>query len=226
MAGVVAYVVLALAAWISGRAWLASLAVFILASALLSPALRRRSIVAWLGWIVLALVLGLLAEHGEGRLALDALPILVNAALSAVFASTLVRGREPLIARFIAILEGPQRLALPRVAAYARSLTWAWALLLGLQALALAAVLCLVPGGLFEAFGLPRSDAFAAPGWRLYLRIGGYMLVPLVLALEYAYRRWHLRGLPHPSLPAFIARLVHSWPALLRSLGNDRSATR
>ncbi|HEY6943068.1 hypothetical protein, partial [Dokdonella sp.] len=222
LAGVAAYVLLAFAASYSGRAGLAALAVFVLASALLSPALRRHSVAAWSAWLALALLLGLLAERGEGGLALDALPILVNAALCALFAGTLRRGREPLIARFIAILEGRDRLALPRVAAYARGLTWAWALLLGIQACVLAAILCVVPGGVLAAFGAsPPAAVFAAPAWRVYLHAGGYALVPLVFVLEYAYRRVHLRDVPHAPLPLFVARVVRRWPALLASLAAE-----
>ncbi len=221
LVGVAIYFALALAASYSGRAWLAALAVFVLASALLSPALRRRSVVAGFAWLAIAVLLGLLAGHGEGRLALDALPILVNAALGVLFASTLRRGREPLIARFIAILESRERLASPRVAAYARQLTWAWALLLGAQACVLGAILCLAPDGVLAAFGATPPAAFATPGWRLYLHVGGYALVPVVFVLEYAYRRVHLRDEPHASLPLFVARVVQRWPALLESLAAD-----
>ena len=219
--GVLAYLALALLASSSGRGGLAALASFVLVGAVLSPALRRRSVVAWCALAAAAFALGLLAAAGEGLLALDALPILVNAALCALFAGTLRRGREPLIARFIAILEGRERLALPRVAAYARNLTVVWALLLGLQACLLGAIFCLAPGGLFTAAGWPVPAVFAAPGWRLYLQVGGYALVPLVLVLEYAYRRWHLRDIEHPSLPRFVARVVQRWPALLHGLAAD-----
>ena len=224
--GLLAYLVLAVAASSSGRGGLAALALFVLVGALLSPALRRRSVTAWCAWAGAALALGLLAASGEGLLALDALPIIVNAALCALFASTLRRGREPLIARFIAILEGRERIALPRVATYARNLTRVWALLLGLQACLLGAIFCLVPGGLFAAFGWPVPALFALPGWRLYLHVGGYALVPLVLVLEYAYRRWHLRELDHRSLPHFVARVVQRWPALLHSLAADAGRSR
>jgi uncharacterized membrane protein len=193
----------------------------VLVGAVLSPALRRRSVAAWCAFAGAALALGLLAAGGEGLLALDVLPILVNAALCALFAGTLRRGREPLIARFIAILEGRERLALPRVAAYARNLTRVWALLLGLQACLLGAIFCFAPGGLSTAVGWPVPALFASPGWRLYLHVGGYALVPLVLVLEYAYRRWHLREIEHPSLPRFVTRVVQRWPALLHGLAAD-----
>jgi uncharacterized membrane protein len=221
LCGVLAYLVLAAVASASGRGGLAALALFILVGALLSPALRQRNVPAWCAWGGAGLVLGLLAASGEGLLALDALPILVNAALCALFAGTLRHGREPLIARFIAILEGRERLALPRVAAYARNLTRVWTLLLGLQACVLGAIFCLSPGGLFFAFDWPTPALFALPGLRVYLHVGGYALVPLVFVLEYAYRRWHLREVAHPSLPRFVARVVQRWPALLHSLAAD-----
>ncbi len=221
IAGVLAYFVLATWASSGGFGWLAAFALLVLVGALLSPALRRRSVAAWGVVAAATLALGLLAASGEGLLALDALPILVNAALCVLFAGTLRRGREPLIARFIAILEGRDRLALPGVAAYARNLTRVWAVLLGLQACLLGVIFCLAPGGLFAAFGWPLPALFALPGWRLYLHVGGYALVPLVLVIEYAFRRWHLRGIEHPSLPHFIARVVQRWPALLHSLAAD-----
>jgi len=224
--GVLAYLVLAVLASSSGRGGLAALALFVLVGALLSPALCRRSVAAWCVWAGAALALSLLAASGEGLLALDALPIIVNAALCVLFASTLRRGHEPLIARFIAILEGRERLALPRVTIYARNLTWLWALLLGLQACVLGAIFCLAPAGLFAAFGWPVPALFAQPGWRVYLHVGGYALVPLVLVLEYAYRRWHLRELDHRSLPHFVARVVHRWPVLLHSLAADAGRSR
>jgi uncharacterized membrane protein len=219
--GVLAYIVLATLASSGGIGWLAAFALLVLVGALLSPALHRRSIAAWSALSGAALALGLLAANDEGLLALDALPILVNAALCALFAGTLRHGREPLIARFIAILEGRDRLALPRVADYARNLTRIWALLLGVQACVLGAIFCLAPAGLFAAFGQPVPALFALPGWRLYLHVGGYALVPLVLVIEYSYRRWYLRGIQHPSLPHFVARVVQRWPALLQSLAAD-----
>ena len=226
LAGIAAYVALALAASYSGRAWIGALAVFVLAGALLSRALRRRSAAAWSGWLALGALLAAMSAHGEARLALDALPVLVNAALCVLFASTLRAGREPLITRFVAIVEGPERAAQPRVARYTRRLTWVWTTLLGAQATLLALVLGFAPDGLAAAFGGPALAAFGAHGWRLYLHAGSYLLVPVVLVVEYAFRRAHLRELPHPSLPTFVARVVQRWPALLHGLAADAARER
>jgi len=226
LAGVVAYVALASAAWYSGEPWPGALAVFVLAGAVLWPALRRAHAAAWLGWLGLGALLAALAARGEASLALDALPILVSAGLCALFASTLRRGRQPLIARFVAILESPERAAQPRVARYTQRLTMLWAILLGAQALLLAFVLGFAPGGVSAALGGPSIAALDARGWRLYLHAGGYALVPVVFVLEYAFRRVHLRDLPHPSLPAFVARVVQRWPALLHGIAADAARER
>jgi uncharacterized membrane protein len=201
-------------------------AVFALVSVLLLRGLRRGGVVAWLLWIGVAILLAWLARRGQGQLALDSLPIVINAALCLVFARTLGASHEPLIAHIIGVLEGPQRLALPRVAGYARHLTLAWALLLGLQACVLLVVVaCTVPDGILASFGIdppwPVSHA-----WRWYLHLGSYALVLGFLVLEYAFRRWHLRHLPHAPLPVFIARLARRWPALVASFaaGTSRSA--
>ncbi len=207
------------------RSGLAALAVVVLGAGVLWPALRRGHTAAWAGLAACAALALWCALQGAGWLLVDALPVLVNLGLCALFARTLRRARQPLIARFIAILEGPARAAEPRVARYARALTLAWALVLGLQGLLLGMIVLAMPQGVFDALALP-GPRLAAPGWRWYLHVGSYGVVGAFLVLEYGYRRWHLRGLAHPSLPAFLLALVRQWPALLRSLGEPASRGR
>ena len=222
-----AYVAVLGAAFITGRAWLDELAAFMLVSLLLWPGLRRGSIAAALLWLIAAIVIAALALTGRGELALDFMPVLVNAALCTLFARTLARDREPLIARVIATLESPARLLLPRVADYARQLTWAWALLLGGQATLLTLlIVCAVPDGLLASFGMRPPIEITGHGWRWYLHLGSYTTVLAFLVVEYAYRRWHLRHIPHASLPTFVARLVRRWPALARSFLDDAPTRR
>ena len=216
------YVVVLVAAFASARAWLEELAAFMLISLLLWPALRRRSVVAGSMWLIAAIAIAALALAGRGALALDFMPVMVNAALSALFAQTLARGSEPLIARVIAVLETPERLTLPRVAAYARALTLAWSVLLGAQAIVLALlILCAVPDGLLASFGIEPPVAITGNGWRWYLHLGSYTTVLAFLVVEYAFRRWYLRHIEHVSLPVFVTRLVRRWPALSRSVMHD-----
>jgi uncharacterized membrane protein len=208
---------LLLAAFASGSALLDELAAFALVSLVLLPGLRRGRVLAWSLWLGVAAVLAWLAWLGHGQLALDSLPVLINGALCIVFARTLGANREPLIARIIGVLEGPARLDLPGVERYARQLTRAWAIVLGVQACVLFVVVaCAVPDGLLASFGVDPPLAIAQ-AWRWYLHLGSYALVLGFLVLEYAYRRWRLRHLPHMPLPLFIARLARRWPALAAS---------
>jgi uncharacterized membrane protein len=220
----VVYLLVLASALLSGRVWLEDVAAFLLATLLLWPALRRRSVLAGLLWLAIAIGIAALSVSGRGSLALDFTPVMVNAALCSVFARTLAPGREPLIARVIAVLESPARLALPHVADYARKLTFAWALLLGAQALLLTIlILCAVPDGLLSAFGVEPPIEISGSLWRWYLHLGSYATVLAFLVIEYAYRRWHLRHIPHVSLPTFVTRLVRRWPALARSVVSDLS---
>lgn len=217
-----AYGVLLVAAIASGNAWLDLLAAFALVTLLLSPGLRRGSAFAWGLWLLVGAALVALAAFGHGRLALDLMPIFVNLALCTLFARTLAHGREPLIASVIAALEGRERLALPRVAGYARGLTLAWAVLFGAQAALLAwLVACAVPAGALAAFGLPSPFPLHGDAWRWYLHLGSYALVLVFLVGEYAFRRWRLRHIPHASLPRFVGRLVRRWPRLVRGFADD-----
>lgn len=219
---VLAYLVVLALALASGRVWLDELAAFLLASLLLWPGSRRRSVAAGVLWAITALGIAALSLTGRGKFALDFMPVMVNAALCYLFASTLARGSEPLIARAIAVLESPARLALPRVAGYARALTRAWAVLLGAQATFLTIlILCAVPDGLIAGFGAEPPIEISGGLWRWYLNLGSYATVLAFLVLEYAYRRWYLRHIAHIPLLTFMARLVRRWPALVRSVMND-----
>ena len=205
----------------SGNAWLDEAAALALISVFLLPGLRRGTLLAWSIWSAAAACLVVLALRGAGHVALAALPVVVNIALCSLFARTLGAGRQPLIARIIAVIEGPERLALPRVAAYARGLTIAWVLLFAVQAILLVVLMaCAVPDGLLRAFG--TQPPFEVSGdWRWTLHVGSYAVVVAFFGIEYAFRRWYLRHIPHASLPVFLGQLVRRWPALARNLVDD-----
>ncbi len=220
LTGIALYLVLTLAALLGEQPALAAGAVFVLLAALLAAPLRAGRLGAWGVLVAAGAGIAWLAAHGAGWLLLDAVPVLVNAALCGVFARTLGAGRTPLIARFIAILEGPERLRDARIVRYARWLTWAWALLLGAQAWVLAAIVLAMPQGVLALLGIAPAW-LVSPLWSAYLHAGSYLLVALFLLLEYACRRVHLRQVAHPSLPAFVLSLIRCWPALLRSAFDD-----
>lgn len=223
--GVAAYIVLAAIALYADQPRLAAFAVFVLVAAVLSPALRKRSAKAWGALVAAAMLIAWLAMRDAGWLLLDTVPIIVNAALCVLFARTLAAGRTPLIARFIAIVESPERLRDARVARYARQLTVTWAVVLGAQTVLLAFIVLAMPHGLLAMLDI-ATPSLVAPGWTMYLHAGSYLVVGALLVVEYAWRRWHLRHIVHPSLAKFMLALVQRWPALLRSLGDDARSMR
>jgi hypothetical protein len=224
--GVIGVVV---AAFASGRAWVDLLAAFMIVNLVLWPGLRRLSPAAIVLWLAALAGIAALAIAGVGDLALDFLPVVINLALGALFARTLAPGSEPLIARLIAVIEHPSRVALPRVAGYARTLTCVWAVVLGAQALLLTAlIVCAVPDGLLARLGVTPPLAIAGKDWRWFVDLGSYATVIALLILEYGFRRWYLRHIPHVSLPLFMSRLVRRWPAIVRSVmlgGHDEART-
>lgn len=206
---VAVYLVVVLAAWSSGNDPLVAFCVFALVTAVLTHGLLARKMWAWLTWIGLSAGLLALTLYGHGRLALDLLAVAINLALAILFGSSLRNGRIPLIARAILAIEGRERLAIPRVATYARKLTAAWTGLFLIQAV----IFCIM-----LAWWLPRiaADEQLHRWGMTYLHLGGLLLPAIFMALEIGFRRWHLRDIPHLSLPVFMHRLLHNWPGLLR----------
>jgi hypothetical protein len=225
---VAAYLAIVAAAFASGFAWLGELTTVLVATLFFWPGLKRGSPPAILVWLATIGAVAALTLRGRGEIALDFLPVVVNAALCLLFAHTLLPASTPLVARVIAVIESPERAALPSVAVYARGLTLAWAILLGAQAAVLAAlVACAVPDGFLAAFGIAPPIALTGAAWRKYLHFGSYAVVLAFLALEYGFRRWHLRHIRHASLPVFLSALVRRWPALARSvMSDDRAESR
>ena len=211
----IAYALLALLGGVLRRPELSVIAAALLLIALAVPVLRRPSVAGVLLWLALAALLLIPAALGRVQLALAGLPIVILGALSWVFARSLAR--EPLIARCIRVIEGEQRLALPGVARYARGVTAYWAIVLGAQAVILAALWLLAkPGGVLDVFGVavPFAPSRAALAW--YPEIGCWAVLIAAFAAEYLYRRWRMRRIPHPPLKRFLTRLIQRWPQLLR----------
>ena len=211
-----AYPLLALAGALTHRQGFSLVAALVLVTALMSPALAARHVLAWVVWLVLSAGMLLLAWSGLLGILLEFVPVLVNLLLAWLFGRSLLAGSKPLIARFIEMLEGAQRLQQPGVQRYARQLTRFWMLLLLTQAGVLLALLLLAtPGGLLDTLGLTAPWPLPAR-WALgYVHLGGYALLVVAMLLEYPFRRWHLRHLAHPRLHHFITQLAARWPQLL-----------
>lgn len=213
----IAYAVLALLGGVLHRPELGFAAILLLLIALALPVLRRRSVTGLSVWLVFATLMLAAAWSGHLQLAFSALPILILAAVATLFARTLRGGREPLIARCIRVVESDQRLALPGVAGYARGVTIYWACVLAAQAAILTVLLiCAVPGGLLDTFGISAPFALSRNALAWYPEAGCWAVFAIAFALEYGFRRWRLRHMPHPSLRGFLTRLIQRWPQLMR----------
>ena len=215
--------VLALAGGITHRHALSLAAAVLLLAAWLPWAWHARSAAALGTWLALALLLLVPAGMGYPELALMGLPVVFLAASAWLFARTLTRGAEPLVARFIRVIEGDAHLALPGVRGYARGVTVFWACLLGAMAcLSLAIALLARPGGWLATLG--AMPPVHLPGALLvwYPEAGCWAALAAAFAGEYLFRRWYLRGIPHPGLLRFVTQIVRRWPMLVR--GGDGPA--
>lgn len=213
----IGYALLALLGGVLHRPALGFAAIVLLLVALAFPVLRRRSATGIAAWLLFAILMLAAALSGHLQLAFSALPILILAAVAALFARTLRSGREPLIARCIRVVESDQRLALPGVAGYARGVTIYWACVLASQAAILSVLLvCAVPGGLLDTFGVSAPFAIPRNALAWYPEAGCWAVFAIAFALEYGFRRWRLRHMPHPSLRGFLTRLIQRWPQLMR----------
>lgn len=216
-----AYPALAIAGALTQRQIFPLLALALLLSVLMLPRLLTLRLSPWLAWLAMLAGVGLLARYGMAGLLLETVPILINGLLAYWFGRTL-GGGEPLVARFVVALEGPDRLRQPGVAHYARQVTWFWTLLLAAQALLLAVLLlCASHSGLLWRLGVTPPLQVPERWAAAWLHLGCYVVLGFAFALEYTYRRWHLRHLSHPGLHQMLLQLALRWPQLLRGNGTS-----
>ncbi|MGH8214981.1 MAG: xanthomonadin biosynthesis protein [Rhodanobacteraceae bacterium] len=208
---------LALAGGLLHRHYLSLAAALLLLLVWLPAVWRRRSLVALSVWVGLAALLLVPALFGHAELALMALPVVFLGTASWLFARTLRRGGEPLVSRFVRMIEGEARLALPGVRAYTRGVTWYWAALLAAMALlSLAIALCAQPGGWLDTFGVSAPFAMRGSLLAWYPEAGCWILLLAAFIGEYLVRRWWLRSIPHSGARRFVTQLVRRWPTLLQ----------
>lgn len=216
-----AYPVLAIAGVITQKQIFPLLALALLFTALLLPRLLELRALPWLIWLIGLAGLGLLSWTGWADIVLEALPVLISAALAYWFGHTLCTDK-PLVARFIVALEGAERLAEPGVQRYARQVTWFWTLLLAAQALLLLVLLLCAPqDGILMRLGVAPPLQLSQRWVSAWLHVGGYVWIAAAFLLEYGYRRWRLRHLVHPSFSQMLSQLILYWPQLLRGESRD-----
>ena len=213
------YPLLAIAGAITHRQIFPLLALVVLLSVVMLPRLLSRHLLPWLAWLGSLAGVWLLSHYGVADLLLETVPILINVLLAYWFGRSL-RGDDPLVARFVVAIDGADQLREPGVARYARQLTWFWTVLLAGQALLLTVlVLFAARSGLLLRLGLTPSWQVPEQWAWLWLHLGCYLLLGAAFALEYGYRRWHLRHLRHGSLHDMLLKLALHWPQLLRGNG-------
>lgn len=217
------YPVLAMAGVLTHRQAFSLAACALLLTLLMAPGLASRRPAPWAAWLLALLAMGWLWWHGLVGMLLACVPIAINLLLASLFGRSLRAGATPLIARFIAAVEGPERLRTPGLAAYARGLTWFWTGLTATQALVLSVLLlCAEPGGLLASLGLALPWPVPAGPAQSYAHVGGYVLIALAFLLEHAFRRWRLRHIRHPRLHELALGIASRWPQLVR--GEDPAA--
>jgi uncharacterized membrane protein len=213
-----AYPVLAHLAALLEQPVLRTAAVGALAALVLLPLLRAKPVTgaaATLAFVVAAVAL---ARHDRLDLLLFLPPVLIPAAGAWLFGHTLAAGRVPLIERLVAMIHGDGPID-PGVPAYARRLTLAWTLVLGLLAAANALLALLaVPGGVLAALDVASPVAVPLAWWSWLANVGGYALLAVLFAAEYAYRRRRFPDQPYRNFADFAARVRAAGPRLVRSL--------
>lgn len=222
LALLIAYPMLLLPALWLQLSWLSALAALDLITLLLLGGLRRGYPPAWTVWFLAMAGTAWLLQRNQVEIMLMLVPVLLNAGMAWFFGGTLLPGRRPLVARAILAFEGEQRLAQPGVARYARGLTWAWTVLLTLQALLM--LVCATgaqPNGVFARLGLPAPLPLPEPWANGYLHLGGFVVIGLFSVAEFAWRNWHLRHLPHDNPRQYFTKIVQNWRRVLHDGAGD-----
>ncbi len=212
------YVVLANIALASQSHLVASAATLVLVM-LLVLAVRSPRLL-WLRILMAAGGFWLVSAVARGRLPPLAIllpPVIVPAALAWMFGHTLIGNRIALVERFARALHAPDLLD-DAHAAYARSVTVMWTAVLVLMALAnLYLVACVTPGGLLQELGVPARWPVSVNTF-LWVSNGAYVLVGVLLAAEFAFRRWHLAAYDLGDPLVFMRRARERLPAVIEDL--------
>lgn len=162
----------------------------------------------------------ILVARGAPPLPLLLPPVLIPASIAFMFGRTLRRGSTPLVERVARGFHAPA-IPEPAIIRYARRVTWAWTLLLGVVAAINAAlVVNLVPGGLLDVAGFtPRWPATpAAFVW--FGNTGTYLLIGGMLVAEFSVRVWRFPDYRFKNPLQFIREARIRMPNIVAALRN------
>src|SRR4249919_40006 len=198
---------------------LAAIALADLGLVVLLHALLQRRIGAWL--LLAAIVPGLfaLARSHYALLPLLLVPVAIISLVAWTFGRTLRPGRVPLITQIVAALDAVPPAALaPELRRYTRTLTAAWAGLLGTLALVnLVLAMLAVPNGLLASVGIAPPWTVSEAQWSWFANILNYGIVAGFFVGEYLVRKRRFPGRYH-SLLDFLQRMARLGPAFWRQL--------
>jgi uncharacterized membrane protein len=127
-------------------------------------------------------------EAGNGQHVVKLIPLVVNGGLLWFFASTMVRGRTPLITRFASLMRDSMP---PAVLVYTRRATIAWS------------------GYFLIMFILSLLLAIYAPieMWSFFSNVLSYVLLAVMFLMEFTVRRLFVREHMDYSFKEFLQRL-------------------
>jgi len=188
---ILAYPALVHLSVLTGSPSLSGLALVALYCGFVYPALARRRPWAWAGLALAAVGSAWLVRQDAQLYALYLPPIVLPAALALSWARTLRPGGTPFVTRLATAVRGPLS---PESAAYTRGVTVLW--------VAVFVVLALI-GAAAAVWGSPQL-------WSSVTNVYSPALIGLVFAVEYAYRRWHLRHEPHPDFVTFLLQTARA----------------
>jgi uncharacterized membrane protein len=196
---------------------LAAAGVALAAVVLLAPGLARGNLAAWTAAVTIVSVFAIAASRRWIWLSLYLPPVLGDVFGAWLFGHTLLSGRIPLIERLVRRLHGaPDRPLDPAITRYARSLTFAWALLFGLLgATGLALALFAVPNGVLILLGFTPPVSVPQTAWSWFANVAAYGIAAGFFVLEYAYRKMRFPHQPQNSFLEFVRALLAIAPSLI-----------
>ncbi len=216
----IAYPLLAHRASVDGDNVLAAVALLDLALLVLVQPLARGRAWAWLLLAGIAGGLWMLRTGDVPVVLLLAPPALFAAMVSWFFGRSLRGGRVPVITHIASAMEGcPPESLEPRLLRYTTRLTLAWAVLLGVLAIAdtVLAVIA-VPDGVLVRMGHAPVLSVSQQAWSWFANLLDYGILAAFFAGEYLLRKRWFPDPPYRNFIDFMRRMGQLGPAFWRDL--------
>jgi uncharacterized membrane protein len=180
----------------------------------------RHKTVMRLLYAVIGAAIVILVARGAPPVPLLLPPVLIPASISWMFGSTLRPGRTPLVERIARGFHAPE-IPAPEIIRYARGVTWAWSLLLGLVATVNAwMILNLSPGGLLVISGFAPPWPVAPATFAWFGNSGIYLLIGGMFVVEFTIRVWRFPGYRFRNPWEFIREARVRMPNIVASVRN------